>query len=382
MRQVLLLLIAALLAGCATPQRPLPAYEALFDDSLFGPPAERVGAGEVFALSEPMKHYLRHDIAAQLRAKGPQRGLIDALYEKGELKLDYDASVTRTAAQAFADRAGNCLSLVIMTAAFAKEMGLVVRYHSAYLEEAISRNSNLLLRSGHVNLSLGRNFADARNGVHNPLTVDFLPPEDLRGLRTREIPEETVLAMFMNNRAVEAIVRGRLNDAYAWAREAVRSSPEFIAALNTLGVVYLRNGNPAPAAAAFARVLEREADNRPALANLARTYERLWRHDEAARLQQRLAQLERDPPFHFFNLGLAAMKQHDYRGARENFAREVARGDSYHEFHYWLGLANFQLGNVEQARRQLSLALEYSTSPADRDRYASKLDWLRSLGKK
>jgi tetratricopeptide (TPR) repeat protein len=381
MRRWLTLVLTALLAACATPQAPVARHEQLFDDNLFGAPTERIGAAQVFALSEPMKHYLRYDIAAQLRSKGPQRGLLDALYQKGELKLDYDASMTRTAAQAFEARAGNCLSLVIMTAAFAKEMGLVVRYHSAYLEETISRNSNLLLRSGHVNLSLGRNFADSRNSLHNPLTVDFLPPEDLRGLRTVEIPEEMVLAMFMNNRAVEAIVGGRLNDAYAWAREAVRQSPDFVAALNTLGVVYLRRDLLPQAAAVFDYALERDAQNRPALANLAKAYAKMGRVDESMQLYRRLAKLEPDPPFHYFNLGLAAMKQHDFRAARDHFAREVARADYYHEFHYWLGLANYQLGNVEQARRHLALALEASTTRNERDLYAAKLDWLRSHGK-
>jgi tetratricopeptide (TPR) repeat protein len=378
MRRLLIVWIAALLAACAGPQALAPRHEQLFDDALFGAPSERIGTGQVFALSEPMRHYLNHDIAAQLRSKGPQRGLLDALYQRGELKLDYDASVTRTAAQAFADRAGNCLSLVIMTAAFAREMGLVVRYHSAYLEEAISRNHNLLLRSGHVNLSLGRSFADSRSSLPHTLTVDFLPPEELRGLRTIEIPEETVLAMFMNNRAVEAIVGGRLNDAYAWAREALRKAPDFIAALNTLGVVYLRKGHLPQAAAVFDHVLERDTMNRPALSNLTLAYARMGRVEDSARLQQRLARLEPDPPFHFFNLGLAAMKKHDYSAAREHFAREVARGDGYHEFHYWLGLAHVQLGNVDQARRHLSLALENSTSQKDRSLYSSKLDWLRA----
>jgi hypothetical protein len=41
--------------------------------------------------------------------------------------IEYDSTVTRTAAQTYAARAGNCLSLVIMTAAFAEELGLRVR---------------------------------------------------------------------------------------------------------------------------------------------------------------------------------------------------------------------------------------------------------------
>ena len=81
----------------------------------------------MFALSDEMRRYLRTELAGPIRAKGRQSGLIEALYGKGQLKLDYDSSMTRNAAQAFAARSGNCLSLVIMTAAFAKELGLARR---------------------------------------------------------------------------------------------------------------------------------------------------------------------------------------------------------------------------------------------------------------
>ncbi len=41
------------------------------------------------------------------------------------------------------------------------------------------------------------------------LTIDFLPAESLRGLRSRDIQEDTIVAMYMNNKAVEALVEGR-----------------------------------------------------------------------------------------------------------------------------------------------------------------------------
>src|SRR5207253_2928566 len=80
--------------------------EALFRDHLFAAASERISADDVFALSDDMKHYLSTEIAGQLRAKGPQRGLIDALYDKTQLKLEYDSEMTRNASQTFAARAG------------------------------------------------------------------------------------------------------------------------------------------------------------------------------------------------------------------------------------------------------------------------------------
>jgi tetratricopeptide (TPR) repeat protein len=381
MRNRLAVLFCAVLAACAGPQALTQRPEQLFRDDLFAPPSVRIDAADVFALSPAMRQYLDGEIAAQWRRKGAIRGLIDALYEKGGLKIDYDSGRTRDARQAFAERSGNCLSLVIMTAAFAKELGLQVHFQSAYLEETFARNSNLLLRSGHVNIALGRSFANARNGPYeNPLTIDFLPPEELRGLRVREISEETVVAMFMNNRAVEALVDERLDDAYWWAREAIRSDPLFLGAPNTLGIVYLRRGHLPQAAEAFVRVLDLDADNKPALSNLARTYARQGRMQDSRILYERLARLEPDPPYSFFNRGLAAMKTQNFDAARDLFAKEVARADYRSEFHYWLGIANLRLGDIERARKHLKLAVENSTSQKERELYSAKLEWMRSRG--
>lgn len=375
------LLLCLLLVACAGPQPLTQRPDHLFRDDLFAAPSERISAADVFALSDDMRRYLRNEIVPQLRRSGAQNALIDALYTKGQLKLGYDAALTRNAAQAFDARTGNCLSLVIMTAALAKELGLQVRYQSAYTEEAVSRSTNLLLRSGHVNLTLGRRLADTRSSAYDTdLTIDFLPAEELRGLRTREISEWTVLAMFMNNRAVEALVDGRLDDAYGWAREAVAQDAGFVAAQNTLGVVYLRHGDLAQAVTVFDHVLQRDAHNLPAMANLAQAMERQGRTEESVALYRRLAQLEPNPPFHFFNLGQAAMKRGDYQTARALFAKEVARADYYHEFHFWLALANFGLGDLERARKHLALARENSTTRSDRDLYAAKLAWLRAHG--
>lgn len=374
-----LLSLCALLGGCATAP-PVPgAPPELFADARFAPPSARIDRADVFALSDDMKRYVREDMAPLLHRQGRLRGLLEALGSRARLRLDYDAASTRNAAEAFEARSGNCLALVVMTAAFAKELGLPVVYQSAYVDETWSRAGDLYLKSGHVNVTLGRHLFEAvgrrdRDGA----TVDFLPPDRVQGLRTRRIDESTVVAMFMNNRAVEALVQGQVDDAYWWAREALQADPGHGASYNTLGVVYLRHGDLAHAERSFARLLQREPDNVQALANLAQVMDRAGRAADAAQLRRTLATLEPHAPFHFFQLGQAAMARGDFGPARELFAREVARDPHYHEFHFWLAVAHLRLGDEPQARKHLALAAEYSPTRGDRDLYTAKLAWLRS----
>jgi tetratricopeptide (TPR) repeat protein len=375
---LVLVWLVLLLGGCAS--APLGAPPApVLRDALFAPPSEPIDAADVFALDAAMRHYLEVEIAGSLRAKGRQRGLVEALYNKQQLKIDYDATMTRNAAQAFDARAGNCLSLVIMTAALAKDIGLGVQYQSIFVDDTWSRSGSLYVASGHVNLTLLPRPTDLRTGPHDTslsTTIDFLPPEDLRGQRGRTISEATVLAMYMNNRAAEALAQGRLDDAYAWAREAIAQDPRFLSGHNTLGVIYLRHGNRAEAEQVFRSLVAVEPDNTTALSNLAQLLGESGRTAEAEQVARRLAAIQPEPPFMYFNLGMAAMQRGDYRSARDQFTKEVNRAAYYHEFHFWLALAYAGLGDMPHARAHLATAVENSTRRDDRDLYAAKLDRL------
>ena len=387
MRLLAIALLSVLLgAGCASTPPPV-ADLRYFDDARFGPPSVRISAADIFALSPEMKAYAATEIATRARTRGRQHGLLDALYTKGDLRLEYDTDFTRNAAQAFAARSGNCLSLVIMTAAFARELGLHVDFQKVYVDDAWARDGGIYLAIGHVNLVLGARKVDGggfgyRVGKRPPesvgMMVDFLPPIALRNVRTYSIGEDVIVGMYMNNRAVEALARGRFDDAYGWVREAIVQSPDFLPAYNTLGALYHRHGDLRQAEMVLSHLLGREPNNIQALSNLAGVLAALGRKDEADRLLARLDALDPDPPFAHFNRGLAAMEEGNAQGAREAFAREVARAPDYHEFHFWLAIALANLGETEDAAKHLALAKENSTTRREHDLYAAKLDRIEA----
>jgi tetratricopeptide (TPR) repeat protein len=371
------LLALAVLVGCAGAPHTAPVQPGtLLRDDAFARPAQVIDASEVFAVDDAMREYLQRAWPL-MRKQGRPKGLVDALYTRGELKLEYDASYTRNASQAFAARAGNCLSLVVMTAALAKELGLDVEFHSAYADETWSRSGTLLLRSGHINITIGRRTIDRPRGEDPRYwIIDFLPQGELRGLRTERLEEATVVAMFMNNRAAEALSREAFDEAYWWAREGLIADPSFAGVLNTLGVVYQRSGRPADAERVYSELLRRQPNQTQALHNLAQLLQSQGRDAEAKLIAARLAALEPEPPYHWFVQGQLALRRGDAQTARDFFAKEVARADYSSEFHYWLALAQYQLGDLDAAQRNLQKAEVLSVSRNERDLYAAKLAWL------
>lgn len=381
MRNWLVIAFVALVTGCATAPPPLQP-DMLFRDTAFAPQFPVASVADVFALSAPMRRYLETEVAREARAKGRIHGLVDALYTPGQLRLEYDAAYTRTAREAFEARAGNCLSLVIMTAAFAREMGLPVRFQNVYTEETWTRAGNVLFASGHVNLVMGSLHSNTRTkyGEMVPLTIDFIRPDPDTLQRAWEIGEDTIVSMFMNNRAAEALARGDTRTAYWWARAAVLQDAKFFPAYNTLGVVYRRHGDLEQAERVFQFVLAREPGNVNVMSNLAVVMESQGRGAEAARMAREVERLRPFPPFHFFDLGMAAMKRQDYREARDQFLREIDRAAYQPEFHFWLGAAYVGLNDFKRAQKHLAVALENSTTQRDHQIYAAKLDWIRAKG--
>lgn len=378
MKLVAVVAIVLALAGCAS--APSAPPRDILHDALFAPPSEPVRAADVFAVTPEMKAFIATDIARLVRLEGTRRGLFEALRDKAGLSLEYDSAITRNAAQAFAARKGNCLSLVIMTAAFAKEMGLPVRFQNVFTDETWSRNGSFYLSIGHVNVVIGGTHVEPGYGQYDvdAMIVDFLPPADVRSLRTWTIDESTIVAMYMNNRAVEALMAGNVDDAYWWAREAVRQDPHFLGAANTLAVVYRAHGNLAEAKQALEYVLAQEPENTSALSNLVALLKQRGETAAAEQAAARLARIEPSPPFAYFERGIEAMKAGDYRLARDMFTREVDRAAYYHEFRFWLALAYVGLGEMDQARANLAIALENSPTGREHDLYAAKLERLRA----
>lgn len=380
----LAVLLAALLGGCASAPAPAPVPHEVMADAVFAPPSERVTADDVFALSPAMQAYLRSSaFTSMLRERGPVRGLIEALYTKGELRLDYDATVTRPAAGTYAARSGNCMSLVLMTAAFARALNLDITFQTVLVDETWTRNGTLYLASTHVNLVLGKREWDVirASDASDSLMVDFLPPEDMTGYRTVPLPEAALVALYLNNRAAEALSAGRVDDAYWWARAAVLKDPRVATVYNTLGVIYTRHGNLDLAERSLRTALRHEPASLVAMQNLVPVLRQLGRVGEADALAAQARALQPEPPFYFFDQGRAAAGQGDWQRARDLFARETRRAPWYHEFHFWLAVASYQLGDTRAARAELERAFDTSTTTDARNRYAAKLHHLRAAAR-
>ncbi len=95
-------------------------------------------------------------------------------------------------------------------------------------------------------------------------------------------------------------------------------------------------------------------------------------------MQERLRRIEAYAPFHFYDLGVAALEQKQYAAARDHFLAELRRNAFYHGAHSGLAVAYLGLGETENARAHLLSAQESAASRAEQDLYAAKLAGLQA----
>jgi tetratricopeptide (TPR) repeat protein len=375
-RQILILLVAVLLlgllGGCATPKAQPPEVQQLLADARFTAFAEP-SVQELFAVSPGMRHFLSQDLRKAVRDHGVALGLFRALTERGHLRIDYDASYTRTAAQAFEARAGNCLSLVLLTAALAQELGLSVHYQWVEVPEIWTRSEQFTLLNGHVNLSLSQapRSLTAREMGH--LTIDFVGIEEPRLSRVRPLDQDTLVAMFFNNRGVELMEAGAMGEAHASLRAAVRADAQYMNIYNTLAVLYRRLGDLDRAEELLQQLRKTEPSNHHVAANLAM----VWREQGRVAEAERLEASQPAPPFADYDRGMALAGQARWTEALTAFERQQRLAPDFHGLHFQLARVHFQLGNLRQAQRHLEEAVEESTTSALRQRYQAKLRALQ-----
>lgn len=367
-----------LMSACAVApvqESQLGGVRGMLADDAFRKLALPVKPEQVFELTPEMIEFTRTRIEPQARRLGIRRALMDALYEHSELLLRYDAEYTRTAAQAFHERRGNCLSLVIMTAAIARSLEVPVRIRSVYVDEVWTRSKDLSFVTGHVNLTLAPRVRDSNWLSTEPdvWSIDFEPETRAHHRRVVELSDSTVIAMFMNNRAAESLNRDELDEAYWWAREAMLAEPRYLAAFNTMGVVYRRHGQLDKAETVLKHVLSVEPSNAQALSNLAVVLAGQSREVERQQLLTRLSELQPVPPFKFLDDGIAAMRRGDFVAARALFDKELARSAFSDEAHFWRALASYALRDARAAAEHLRRAADASPTLRQRGVYEAKL---------
>lgn len=352
------LLLAAVLAGCATgrlPASPQVTAALLSGDRAFGlDQLPAVDAGDLFRLPPELEGRMQQERLRTLSHQSRLVSLLDLVFGADRRKFSYGAAGSTTAAQTWAAGRGDCLSLTILTYAAARAMGLNAQMQEVRVPALYERRTGVDFVNRHVNLAVRLRNDTLQDMLRTRVAIVDFEPQLTGGELGRPLDELDMLARFHNNLGGQALAAGQVERAYGHYRAAIAADPGYAAAYSNAAVLLEQKGLAQDAESLLRHAVALSPEPDVALGALHRLLVAQHRDADAQAIAGRLRAAREADPYHWITKGIDALDHGEPRQAviALEHARELTSG--FTEVHGWLALAYWRLGDGAHAREQLA----------------------------
>ena len=370
-----------LISGCTAGRLSTVDQQELLKDGYFPHAQNHVieTAEQVFSLSPEAQQFVINSQNANEKQLENIRGLVQAFFDEEQAGIRYLTNANTVAADTFANREANCLSLTIMAFAMAEFAGFYPTLYEVKIPEYWVRREGTSLLNGHVNLRITvptgiRKTVPSKNYVD----VDFDPQTIRQRFPRIQVSKQKILAMFYNNKGADALLVGDESLAYRYFSEAASVYPGVGGTWANLGVLYRRAGAYRAAEASYQQAIALDEENFTAWENLALLYELQGKNSDAEEIMTTLKAKRDNNPFYHFMLGEEAYELGKSELALKHYSRAMRLNRQRHEILFGLGKTYFELGEIDKAATYIKLAARFAPGRHDEKRYLSKLPSLQS----
>jgi tetratricopeptide (TPR) repeat protein len=381
-RFTLLLVIATvLLTSCATldeskyktPGKPITAEEIVNASPLADEAAaENLAQIDILEMTPEMIAFVEKSNDGLQNRYARMKRLVYAVMGEDNFELIYDEK-TRTAAETFRDRRGNCLSFTNMFIAMSRHLDVQADYQEVDIPPDWSLAGDSFLFSQHVNVLVDLGVGERR-------VVDFNIYDFHVLYERRVISDARARAHYFSNIGVDLMLAGDTRLAYANFRQSIIEDSTFSPAWINVGILHRREGYPNYAEAAYKQALEIDQFNLIAMSNLANLYEQEERVELAELYRNKVETHRMNNPYYRFQLAQQAVIDGDYDAAIDHLKFAIKKREEEDRFYFLMGLSYRMKGDMEEASTWIARAEELAKDDVDRQRYHNKMDRLRSQG--
>ena len=317
-------------------------------------------------LDADMRAWVHGKVPDSLATEERLERLLAALLGTDGLALQYEASTTTTAREAFASRRANCLTFTSLFVGMAREVGVPVFYLEVGDVEKFEREGNLVVESGHVTAGYGSGSLFR--------ILEFTPVAKPNYRILHRLPDLTAVALYHSNRGAELLKAGKNQEALGWLRTATRIDPDLARGWINLGVALRRTGDAKGAEAAYRKALETDAGAVAAYQNLAALLFTAGRAGEGDELMALSGKLDIHNPFNYLALGDVALSHGRTEEARRFYRKAQRLPGATGEAEAALGQLALAAGDRGEARRWLRKAAAHAATNERVRRLAAQLD--------
>lgn len=369
------------LSGCMTSvvQPDLVPEHFLHDSAFPASTAYHVESRQtVFQLDEQTQQLLEKN-AGNLRDPHLDGTLLSTKIIQSIHDFSYNGGANTVASRTFRNHTANCLSLTILAYAMATHLGFDAHFQMVKIPEYWERRGENSLVARHVNLLLQPPRTDAALSFTRPIEIDFFAPGSSQRYGVKAISESTVLAMFYNNKGVDALLANNTDLAYAYLRAALLEDPALGMTLSNLALLYAVKGQPYWAEQNYREALKRSPTDTASAEGLAAVLRIIGRHKEAAAIQTQIKEQRESNPYYQYVRGEKAYAARQWQQAIHSFNRAIELQPNLDGPYFGLAKTYFQLGDYGRAEGYLRRAEHYADREDAKKRYQSKLALISSL---
>lgn len=293
--------------------------------------------------------------------------------------FDYKGN-TYIAREALEHKGGNCLSLAIVTTAYAKLTDLSLRYQKVNSVPIYLRYGDLMTVSSHVRThvifkEVVKNNNQKTTNFHRTI-IDYFPEQgDVSG---NFLTEANFVAMYYQNKAGTALIEQNYELAYAYLAAAMKLDPSNPETLNLLAVLHKKIGNERQAEQLFTFAIHQTKGSINLYSNYIDLLAQQGRTSEVERLRSLLPNIDDDNPYQWINLAEEAVALEKHRTALIYYERALKQAPYLADAYYGLAGVYYRIQQHNLAVDAVRKAIELSVPPSNEALYLAKLHQLKS----
>ncbi|WP_448546912.1 tetratricopeptide repeat protein [Thalassotalea fusca] len=346
--------------------------------SILAPPANEMASvvkeDDIFALSEEQKEdffsYYRNKLALNER----EHHIVSSYVTKHLDDFDYFGD-TFVASEALKGNKGNCMSLAVITSAYAKLLDMKMDYRLVLSQPVYEKSNGLVITSKHVQTRIfepQRKQSEMKNfGIGAHVVVDYFP----RYLQVRGayIKHNAFVSLFYQNMAGQYLSKGDAYLAYANAYQAYQLDPNSSSALNLLALASKHKGELAQAENIYRYILEENADDLLSLNNYVILLRAQGRGEEAMIYQEQLDSLYDPNPYNWIDLAEKQLEQDLLQDALSSYNKAIRLAPYLQEPYIKAYRILLAQGRPMKAEQYLQSSLKWVFEPEQRSQIKYKL---------
>jgi len=325
---------------------------------------------DIFALSEKQKEDFFTYFHSKILLNEPEHKIVSSYVEQRLSDFDYYGD-TFIASEGLRGEKGNCMSLAVITSAYAKLLGLMMDYRLVLSQPVYEKSNGLVITSQHVQTRIFEPKKEKFFGFGSHVIVDYFP--EFLQVRGKYIKHNAFVSLFYQNMAGQYLNKGDVTLAYANAYQAYQLDPESSSALNLLALASKHKGELAQAEKIYRYILEENADDLLSLNNYIILLSAQGRVEEAMIYQEQLDSLYDPNPYNWIDLAEKQLEQDLQLDALSSYNKAIRLAPYLQEPYIQAFRILMAQGQPMKAEHYLQSSLKWVFEPEQRAQIKYKL---------